>query len=100
MKLPASIGGWGELYYSCCDNVTMHGGFSIDDPRDSDVGFLKPTDLIGQVTLNQVGWVNVLYDVTCSLRLGFEVSHRRTDFLEPTFDKSGMLYHFLSPFTY
>ena len=78
----------------------MHGGFGIDDPRDGELGFLTPTDLIGQVALNQVGWVNILYNVTSTFRLGFEVSHRRTNYLEPAFDNSGMVYHFLSQFTY
>ena len=50
----------------------------------------------GQITYNEVGWWNLLYDVTDNFELGIEVSHRRTNYLDPTRDNEGTLFHFSS----
>jgi len=88
-------GGWGEVYYKLTPAHTIHVGFGIDDPRNQDVGatnLANPNDP-GQNTLNQVAWLTWWYQATSYLRLGFEVSHRKTDYLDPTANSQGMLYH-------
>lgn len=98
-----SVGGWAEIYYKLTESATFHGGYGIDDPRDQDVGFLTDPvdpDDPGQRTSNQVAWLNVLYDVTDFFQLGFEVSHRKTDYFNTLVSDDGMLYHFSSSLKY
>lgn len=91
-----SVGGWGELYFKWSNKTTLHGGYGIDDPLDSRLGFFPGGDIIGGITLNDVGWINVMHQVTDSFQLALEVSHRRTQYLNSTFDNSGMVYHMAS----
>ncbi|QDT68661.1 hypothetical protein MalM25_15850 [Planctomycetes bacterium MalM25] len=88
-------GGWGEIYYKLASNHTLHLGYGIDDPRDADVGFLNSTNPNdpGQNTRNQVGWVTWWCQATEHLRLGLEISHRRTEYLDASFNSDGMVYH-------
>lgn len=95
-----SVGGWGELYYNCTSKTTLRCGYGVDDPLDSRLGFLTPADLIGQVRFNDVAWVNAFHQVTDSIQVGVEVSHRDTKFLNPTFDNSGFVYHMMSALSY
>jgi hypothetical protein len=90
-----ALGGWGEVYYKLTPAHTLHVGFGIDDPRNQDVGLVNATNPNdpGQSTLNQVGWFTWWYQATSHLRLGFEVSHRKTQYLDPTSNSQGMLYH-------
>jgi len=61
-----TVGGWGELWCKLTGNLTLRGGYGIDDPRNEDLGqFFDPntlTPLIGQRSLNpvytQVGFLN------------------------------------------
>ena len=68
-----------------------------------DLGFLTdpvdPEDP-GQRTLNQVAWASMLWDVTDFFQLGFEVSHRKTDYVNPFASTDGMIYHFASSLSY
>ena len=90
-----SIGGWCEAYYEVSPCLATHLGFGVDDPRNGDLGFLDPVGP-GQISYNEVAWWNIVYNVTENFQLGFEVSHRRTDFLDPSANNDAMLYHFSS----
>ena len=98
-----SIGGWGEIYYKLNDCTTCYVGYGIDDPRNQDVGFLTsgpdPNDP-GQRSYNQVAWTTIAWDVTDYFQLGFEVSHRKTHYVNPLVDSDGMVYHFSSALKY
>ena len=91
-----SVGGWGEVYYKISPRLSTHVGYGVDDPRNSDLGFLDVVDGPGQISYNEVAWWNILYDVTEHFELGFEVSHRRTNFLRSGADNEGTLFHFSS----
>ncbi len=95
-----SVGGWSEIYYHCSPKTTIHCGYGIDDPKDSRLGFITASDLIGQIRFNDVAWINLFHNVTESFQVGFEVSHRDTKYLVPTFDNSGFVYHFMSQLAY
>ena len=95
-----SVGGWGELYYNWSKKTLFHGGYGIDDPLDSRLGFLTTSDVIGQIRFNDVAWVNVFHNLTESFQVGFEFSHRDTKFVNPLFDNSGFVYHFISQLAY
>jgi hypothetical protein len=41
-------------------------------------------------------WANAQWDVTEFFQLGFEVSHRKTHYVNPTASSDGMVYHFFS----
>jgi hypothetical protein len=63
----SSIGGWADVWYKLTSAVTLHVGYGIDDPRNSDVGQFLDDDLnpvAGQRSLNQVAWANLLWDVS------------------------------------
>jgi hypothetical protein len=65
-------GGWFEVfYYLCPDKLHTHVGYGIDDPLDGDLG-------PGQVTRNETYYANLIYDMTKHLRLGCELTYRRT----------------------
>ena len=76
-----SIGGWGEVYFKISPRLTTHVGYAVDDPRDSNLGFLERDLGAGQISYNEVAWWTLLYNVTDNFELGLEISHRRTDFL-------------------
>ena len=89
-----SLGGWGEVYFRCNPCVTMHGGFGVDDPRNGGLGFINRTDVgIGQISYNEVAWWNTIWNVTPAIELAFEISHRRTRFLDIDSGNDGMLFH-------
>ena len=97
-----STGGWGEVYFKPLDCHTLQVGFAIDDPVDRDTAFNDPANLndAGQTTLNQVGWFTWWWQPRSFVRLGFEVSHRETDYKDPAFNNDGMLYHTSAWFTF
>jgi hypothetical protein len=95
-----STGGWGELYMKPCNNWTYYVGFGIDDPVNGDVGFVTATNTVGQIRLNQVAWATAKWDVTDFFELAFEVSHRKTHFINPDNASDAMLYHFSSSLKY
>jgi hypothetical protein len=95
-----SIGGWGELYMTPWDGWTFYVGFGIDDPRNNDTGFVTVDNTVGQIRLNQVAWGTVKWDVFDSFELAFEVSHRKTHFINPDNASDTMLYHFSSTLTF
>ena len=95
-----SIGGWGEVYMKPCQGWAFYVGFGIDDPVNADVGFVTVDNTVGQIRLNQVAWATVKWDVRDFFELGFEVSHRKTHFINPDNASDTMLYHFSSSLKY
>jgi hypothetical protein len=95
-----SVGGWGELSMKPCDGWGFYVGFGIDDPNNSDTGFVTDTNTVGQIRLNQVAWGTVKWDVTDFFELACEVSHRKTHFINPANASDAMLYHFSSSLKY
>lgn len=86
-----STGGWGEFFVFWTPCLHSHFGYGIDDPRDADV----PTTaaLLGRVA-NETIFGNIIWDVTESFRVAFEVTHRETSFRSPLVpDNDGMFYH-------
>lgn len=99
-----TVGGWGELWCKLTGKLTLRGGYGIDDPRNEDLGqFLDPgtlTPLIGQRSRNTVAWISLFYDVTEAFQLGFEVSHRETDYIAPSISNDADVFHFRSRFQF
>lgn len=90
-----SFGGWGEVYYQINKCTRMHVGYGVDDPRNADLGFVSDLD-VGQISYNEVGWCNVMWDVTEFFQLALELSYRSTEFIDPSAANEGGLVHFAS----
>jgi hypothetical protein len=67
-------GAWGEVYYHLTPCLHTHWGAGIDNPIDRD---LAPS----QVARNQTAFANLIWDITRQLRVGFELTWRRTDYV-------------------
>ena len=79
----------------------MHAGYGVDDPRNGGLGFIDPLNVrIGQISFNDVAWWNTIWNVTNSLEMAFEVSHRRTRYLAESAANDGMLFHFATSLKY
>ena len=96
-----SVGGWGEVYYRLNPCTTMNLGFGVDDPRNADLGFIDRDNVgIGQISYNEVAWLNTIWNVTDFFELALEVSHRRTRYIALDAAADGLLFHFASTFTF
>ena len=94
-----SVGGWADAWYKLTCALTLHVGYGIDDPRNSDVGQFLDDNLnpvAGQRSLNQVVWTNLIWEVSEYFDMGFEVSHRKSDYIAPSISNDAMVYHFRS----
>jgi len=92
-----TTGGWADVWYQLTNSLTMHIGYGIDNPRNGDVGQFLDDNLMpvaGQRSLNQVIWTNLMWDVSDEFDIGFEVSHRKTDYIAPSISNNAMVYHF------
>jgi hypothetical protein len=69
-----TTGGWFEVYCYLTPCLHTHWGYGIDDPDGDDLA-------IGQVARNETVFANLLWDVTQSLRLGFEFTYRETEYV-------------------
>jgi hypothetical protein len=67
-------GGWLELYCYLTPCLHTHLGYAVDDPHNVDL-------FLSQVARNETVFANLLWDVTKSLRLGFEITFRDTDYV-------------------
>ena len=67
-------GAWGEIYYYITPCLHTHWGAAIDNPIDRD---LAPS----QIARNQTAYANLIWDVSSSLRFGFEFTWRETDYV-------------------
>ena len=81
-KAIGSTGGWVEGFVYLTPNLHSHTGMFVDDVNDDDLTAI-PQSLFGR-TYNSTIWSNVLWDVTKNYRIAFEVTHRRTEYKEPT----------------
>ena len=80
-----STGAWGEVYYFWTPCLHSHFGYGIDDPLDSDL-------TAGLARRNQFYFGNILWDVTKSIDVGFEVSRWETAYMAPLQDNQAMVY--------
>ena len=86
-----SSGGWIEVFDYLTPCLHTHWGYGVDDPVNGDVS-------LGQRTLNQAIFGNLIWDVTKQFQVGFEVTHWQTDYkaLPASFvlgNNEGMDYH-------
>jgi hypothetical protein len=81
-----SRGGWGEVYVYWTPCLHSHLGYSIDNPRDSDL-------TAGLASRNEFVFGNIFWDLTSSFEVGFEVSHWKTAYVAPLQDNDSMIYH-------
>ena len=81
-----SSGGWGEVYVYWTPCLHSHFGYCIDNPRDADL-------TAGLPSRNEFVFGNVLWDVTNSIDVGFEISHWETAYMAPLRDNDSMVYH-------
>ncbi|MCO6043400.1 hypothetical protein NG895_05725 [Aeoliella sp. ICT_H6.2] len=72
-----STGGFLEGYVYLTPCVHSHMGYGIDDPRNNDVS-LDPANLAR--VRNETYYANLLWDVNKTLRLGFELTYRETEY--------------------
>jgi hypothetical protein len=77
-------GSYAEIYYYLHPQLHVHSGYGIDDPLDSD---LAP----GQATSNQTFFNTLLWDLSESFQIGFEVDYRKTHYVAPALDADGVL---------
>jgi hypothetical protein len=80
-----STGAWAEIYYYWTPRFHSHFGYGIDDPLDSDL-------TAGLAKRNQFYFGNVIWDVTKSIDVGFEVSRWETEYMAPLHDNQAMVY--------
>jgi hypothetical protein len=82
-----SSGGWGEFDYIASEKVTLLGGYSIDNPKDSDLKYddmrSKNQQIYGAVRWKP--WAG-------KFLLGFDFMHWRTDFT--SYDDTSTSNHF------
>jgi X-X-X-Leu-X-X-Gly heptad repeat protein len=87
-----SSGGWGEVYVYWTPCLHSHFGYSIDNPRDSDL-------TAGLASRNEFLFGNIFCDVTRSIEVGFEVSHWKTAYIPSpalgnlNVNNDAMIYH-------
>ena len=81
-----ATGGWGEFYVYWNPCLHSHFGYSVDDRQDSDL-------TAGLPSRNEWVFGNIIWDVTKSIEVGFEVSHWETDYRAPLRDNDTMVFH-------
>jgi hypothetical protein len=87
-----STGGWLEGFVYLTPWLHSHNGYAIDDPDDDDITGV-PNTLFGR-TYNSTLYSNMLWDLNESLRIGFEVAYRETEYKDPTtLDNEGLGLH-------
>jgi hypothetical protein len=81
-----SSGGWLEvfLYWTPC--LHIHAGYGIDDPIDRDVSLTGPVR-------NETIFCTLLWDLTQSVRFGFEFTWRETAYQALLLDNEGAGFH-------
>jgi hypothetical protein len=70
-------------YYICPDKLHTHVGYGVDDPLDSD---LAP----GQPVRSRVVFANLLWDASKYLRVGWELTFRKTAYTFPLRNNDGV----------
>jgi hypothetical protein len=67
-------GGWFEVYYYFNPCWHTHWGYGVDNAEDDDLA-------IGQISRNKTHFANLIWDATKSLRFGFELTLRETEYI-------------------
>jgi hypothetical protein len=80
-----SRGAWGEIYHYITPCLHTHWGGGMDDPIDRDLA-------ASQITRNETAFANVIWDITKQLRVGFEFTWRKTNYVALR-DNQGTGYH-------
>jgi len=80
-----STGGWAEVYYYWTPSLHSHFGGGVDNPLEADL-------TAGKIRRNQFCFGNILWDVTKSIDVGFEVSRWETAYMAPLHDNQAMVY--------
>jgi hypothetical protein len=80
-----STGGWAEVYYYWTPCLHSHFGGGSDNPLEADL-------TAAEVRRNQFCFVNIIWDVTKSIDVGFEVSRWETAYMAPLHDNQAMVY--------
>ena len=80
-----SSGGWLEVFLYWTPSLHSHFGYGMDDPIDRGVAARGPVR-------NETIFCNLLWDVTQSLRFGFEFTWRETDY-KTLLDNEGAGFH-------
>ena len=94
-----SVGGWADVSCKINSCLTTHLGYGVDDPKNSQLGFVDRTNLgIGQRSFNQVAWWNAILNVTDSWELSLETSYRQTKFIATDARNDGFLIRTASAF--
>jgi len=83
-------GGWIEGWYYWTPCVHSHVGYAIDDPLDGDLATVNP--LTSAPVRNETYFANVLWDITTTIRLGFEFTWRDTAY-DKVLDAEGAGFH-------
>jgi hypothetical protein len=81
-KAIRSKGGWAEGFVYLTPMLHSHIGYGIDDPVDDDMTAI-PNSLFGR-TYNSTLYGNLLWNLNKTLRIAFELTHRKTEYKEPT----------------
>ncbi|TWU31594.1 hypothetical protein Poly41_61510 [Novipirellula artificiosorum] len=81
-----SAGGWLEVFCFWTPCLHSHVGYGIDDPIDRDVSLTGPVR-------NETYFSNLLWDVTQSVRFGFEFTWRETAYQGVLRDNEGAGFH-------
>jgi hypothetical protein len=80
-----STGGWAEVYYYWTPFLHSHFGGGGDNPLEADL-------TAGKIRRNQFCFGNIIWDVTKSIDVGFEVSRWETAYMAPLHDNQAMVY--------
>jgi len=80
-----STGSWAEVYYYWTPCLHSHFGGGVDNPLDADL-------TASQVQRNQFYFGNILWDVSKSIDVGFEISRWETAYMAPLQDNQAMVY--------
>lgn len=70
-----STGGFGEVFCYLSDDLHVHVGYGVDQPREED---LAPT----QIRRNSTCFMNWVWDLSKAVQLGLEVDYRQTDYTQ------------------
>jgi len=81
-----SSGAWMEVFFYWTPCLHSHVGYGIDDPIDRDVSPSGPVR-------NETIFCNLLWDVTQSIRVGFEFTWRETAYQALLRDNEGAGFH-------
>jgi hypothetical protein len=68
-------GGWFEAYYYITPCLHSHFGLAVDNPLNRDLA-------TNQISLNETVFANLLWDATAQLRLGLELTWRKTNYID------------------